>query len=65
MSAVCGLLTSATWIAVTKHQCFACVQAQRNYFLTRRVGEEIKIRLSARGRRAPGVLYIVECEGLV
>lgn len=30
-----------------KHQCFACVQAQRNYFLTRRVGEEIKIRLSA------------------
>lgn len=47
-----------------KHQCFACVQAQRNYFLTRRVGEEIKIRLSARGRRAPSVLYIVECEGV-
>lgn len=46
-----------------KHQCFACIQVQRNYFLTRRVGEERKIRLSPRGRRAPGVLYIVECEG--
>lgn len=47
-----------------KQQYFACVQAQRNYFLTRRVGEEREIRLSPRGRRAPGVLYIVECEGV-